>query len=168
VLSKHRSGQAGLGECYTPQSGRNLTCILALNDEAFRADLGKRSYADAVTKAFVPSPNQRSTGRPETGIFWKREHLGQVSRGSTRVSAAAWALAEPKHDPAAGLWSADSEVVLSCFVLGDHGLNGIRQYSLSDAIDDVALFESTDYDLEAGLDGEDVFRDGTFRGWYLL
>jgi hypothetical protein len=74
------------------------------------------------------------------------------------------ALSEPKYDEYSNRWCADPELGLSSFAFNDEksfkeAMIKMEQYAYDDKI---ALFTSNDYDLDAGLDSEDVFRNGKF------
>jgi hypothetical protein len=66
-----------------------------------------------------------------------------------------------------GMWNADPETGLSSYAFGDAGelLRAWRLIAQCCSGEAVALFWSDDYDLGAGMDGEDCFRPGAFLGW---
>ena len=71
-------------------------------------------------------------------------------------------MSEPKYDEYSNRWCADPELGLSSFYFDDEesfkkAMTRMEQYAFDDKI---ALFTSNDYDIGAGLDGEDVFRNG--------
>jgi hypothetical protein len=78
------------------------------------------------------------------------------------------ALRPPIQDPVSGNWCADPELGLSAFAFWDEAsfhkaIRNIEGYALSE-LHGLAVFASADYDLGAGADGEDVFRNGRFLG----
>lgn len=77
------------------------------------------------------------------------------------------ALCEPKYDDYSKRWCADPEIGLSSFGFkNENGFTNAMVRMKGYAYDDkIALFLSDDYDLDAGLDSEDVFRDGRFLGY---
>ena len=77
------------------------------------------------------------------------------------------AIRKPVQDPHTKLWCVDPELGLSSFACWDESsfekaMMHIEPYAVEDKI---AVFQSINYDLGAGADGEDVFRDGEFLGW---
>lgn len=80
------------------------------------------------------------------------------------------ALSEPKYDEYSNRWCADPELGLSSFAFNDEksfkiAKEKIKQYAYEDKI---ALFISADYDLDVGVDSEDVFRNGNLLNTSLL
>jgi hypothetical protein len=78
------------------------------------------------------------------------------------------ALASPCYDEFSGRWCADPELGLSSFAFHDEAsyiqaMGKMEEYAGHD--DKIALFVSSDYSLEAGLDSEDVFRNGVYLGY---
>lgn len=78
------------------------------------------------------------------------------------------ALRPPIQDPVSGNWCADPELGLSGFAFWSESsfymaVGKIEGYALSE-LHGLAVFASDDYDLDAGADGEDVFRNGRFIG----
>ncbi len=74
------------------------------------------------------------------------------------------AVSEPKYDKTINKWCADPELGLSSFGFWDEksfndAMQKIEDYAYDDKI---ALFVSNDYDLDSGVDSEDVFRNGKF------
>lgn len=70
------------------------------------------------------------------------------------------------QDPANGLWCFDPEPGLFSFGFHDErSFDMVKERIASYVYEEaqrVAVFESDDFDLDAGLDGEDVFRKGAF------
>ncbi|GIV44005.1 MAG: hypothetical protein KatS3mg035_1128 [Bacteroidia bacterium] len=108
----------------------------------------------------------RNTSAPEADLkrnfschVWK-----QTEQEAIEYQKAHGALTKPKYDEYSNRWCADPELGLSSFAFNDEksfkeAMVKIEQYAYDDKI---ALFISNDYDLDAGLDGEDVFRNGRF------
>jgi hypothetical protein len=111
----------------------------------------------------------RQTKHPEEDIIrnfschvWKTS-LDEAKDFQKREGA----LTAPKQDPKTKLWCADPELGLSGFafkkVPSKDLMKKMEQYALD--VSEIAVFESTDYDLKSGLDSEDVFRNAKFLGW---
>lgn len=78
------------------------------------------------------------------------------------------ALDYPKQDPKTKRWCADPELGLSSFAFHDEisfnrALENITPYI--DHTNKIAIFVSNNYNLGAGLDGEDTFINGIFLGY---
>lgn len=73
-------------------------------------------------------------------------------------------LGPPRQDPVTRKWCGDSELGLSAFEFHDlESFQRAMQLLESEgAYEQIAVFASSDYDLRAGADGEDVFRPGRF------
>lgn len=69
-----------------------------------------------------------------------------------------------KKDPVSNKWCADPELGLSSFGFDDEKtyVDAIERMKYYNDTDKIALFKSYDYSIGSGLDGEDVFRNGTF------
>lgn len=77
-------------------------------------------------------------------------------------------LRPPRQDPVTGGWCWEPEAGLSSFAVQDavsfqQAMRAVRGYASH--LGQVGVFASSDFDLGAGSDGEDVFRDGRFVGW---
>jgi len=73
---------------------------------------------------------------------------------------------EPRRDPVSGAWNADPETGLSGYGFDGEASFGramlhARGYAEAEGVE---VFESSDYDLGAGADGEDCFRDARHLG----
>ena len=76
----------------------------------------------------------------------------------------------PKQDPKTKLWCADPELGLSSFSFYDEtsfneALKNIEPYI--NYKNKIAVFVSDEYELGAGLDGEDTFKNGKFLGYII-
>lgn len=72
-----------------------------------------------------------------------------------------------RQDPETGMWCGSPEPGLSSYAFNDESsfaraMDAIGEYLSQDR---VAIFQSSEYDLGAGADGEDCFRNGRFVGW---
>ncbi len=78
-------------------------------------------------------------------------------------------LTHPRYDEKIGRWCADPELGLSSFAFHDEAsFNQAMAQMESYALENIAVFISDEYDLNAGLDGEDVFRGGSFLKYIQL
>lgn len=71
----------------------------------------------------------------------------------------------PKQDPITGKWCGSPELGLSSLAFRDENtFNKAIERLINNwgATEKIAVFISDDYDLNAGADGEDVFRNGDF------
>lgn len=77
------------------------------------------------------------------------------------------ALRKPLQDPDTKLWCVDPELGLSSFACWDEPsfARAMKEIEIYAVEPEIAVFRSMDYDLHAGADGEDVFRDGEFVGF---
>lgn len=80
-------------------------------------------------------------------------------------------LLPPRQDPNTGEWCWEPEGGLSSFSFSDEetfkeAMRKVTEYARH--LGEVAVFSSEDYDLNAGADGEDLFRNGVFVGWLPL
>lgn len=77
-----------------------------------------------------------------------------------------------RQDPSNGMWCGSPEAGLSSFAFHDPQsfTVALERMAGGDYIsqDRLAIFRSSDYDLGAGADGEDCFRNGQFVGWLPL
>ena len=82
-----------------------------------------------------------------------------------RYSKEEGSLIEPKQDPKSRYWCGDPELGLSGFKIDnkkDYDSAIYKLIYMYGALDDICVFMSSDYDLDAGADSEDVFRNAKF------
>jgi hypothetical protein len=77
-------------------------------------------------------------------------------------------LLPPRQDPVTGWWCWEPEAGLSAFGFSNeeefiHALKKVTPYG--EHLDRIAVFSSYDYNVKAGADREDLFRNGHFLGW---
>ncbi len=74
-----------------------------------------------------------------------------------------------RQDPVTGQWCGSPEVGLSSYAFHDEGSFEVALSRMQDgdyiSQDRLAVFQSADYELGSGADGEDCFRNGVFVGW---
>ena len=77
-------------------------------------------------------------------------------------------LSKPKQDPHTKLWCWDPELGLSGFSFYDERTFNIAKLQIKKYItlNEIAVFSSSDYDLDAGADGEDAFRNANFLFYF--
>jgi hypothetical protein len=81
---------------------------------------------------------------------------------------------KPKEDEETGMWNSDPEWGLSGYGFKDEEsfnramkkIKDIAWYHKEDRNQDLVVFESSNYRLGMGFDGEDLFRDVT-KFWYI-
>jgi hypothetical protein len=96
---------------------------------------------------------------------WTADHQEAVELAKTSSL-----LRKPLQDPKSKLWCYSPERGLSSFAFHDlaslrHAYQQVMSEFYVGGGDKVAVFTSREYELRAGADGEDVFRNGRFIGY---